>query len=197
MAVREEVERIYRELIGLPPEWSEQQRADFVAREQVRIEAIASRAQADLQDRVLSDYRKSHGGASPEYLEHVGMLRQTQVQAEEIALQDLYEQLPVPQDEATVQPEVEWLERQIQGRRGDPDRWRTTFCSDPDHRDLDLIERMWPDQTQAWQFKMGELWKARYEDGLPLPSNASDTLAPELRSLVDRHFAGQGPDPSV
>jgi hypothetical protein len=199
MAVREEVERIYRELIGLPSEWSEQEKAGFIEREQVRIERIASRAQADLQDLALTQYRQSHGGASPEHLEHVGMLRQTQLQAQEIALQELYEQIPSADeddDDLVIESEAAWLERRTAEHRSDPDRWRTVFCSDPVSEDLQLIGHMWPDRPSAWQYKMGELWMARYEDGLPLPSSASDMLAHELQSLVDRHFAEQNQNQS-
>lgn len=214
MSARDEVERIHRQLIGLPPEWSEQQKTDFIAAETTRVERIESQTQATLADHALEQYRKAHDGMSPEYLEHVGMLRTTQLQATEIALAELYEQVP-PREEVVRQlPDGTWVDEDMNvleqadlqylenlrperelgaelqaAQQGRPDRWKTPFCSDPMIEHEERVSRLWPGQGDRFLFKMGELWAARFEDGLALPDSIEEPMAAELEKQVREHLA--------
>jgi len=187
-AIQQIVERVWVNQIGVPPEWSDQEAAEFFQAEADRLSEMIGQLQIETQHAVIRAWREAHQGAEPDYLTQVGLINTARAQAEEIVLsQELYEQ--IPEDDLTAQEQAaqaEW-EAQVaeeetwfqlpQGqdpesvrRRSDPDRWRGVYRSEPAEETESAVETVWPEQTIPFRVWMGLLWQSRIEDGKPVPS---------------------------
>jgi len=183
--IRQIVERVWTENIGIPPEWTGQESSAFFQTEAMRLEERISQLQIDSQQSVIGQWREAHEGRDPDYLSQVGLINTARAQAEEIVLsQELYELIPVDQEEVLDPETGEWDEtnwgRLPEGNeawavaaRRNPDRWQTVFRSDPTEEVETAVETVWPQESLSFQVSMGLLWQARVEDGNPVPAAAA------------------------
>jgi len=187
-AIQQIVERVWVNQIGVPPEWSDQDAAEFFQTEADRLSEMIGQLQIETQHAVIRGWRAAHHGAEPDYLMQVGLINTARAQAEEIVLsQELYEQ--VPEEDLTAQEQAaqeEWeaevREREShfqlpQGedpesvrRRTDPDRWRGLWRTEPTEEVEEIVKAVWPENNAAFRVWMALLWQSRIEDGKPVPA---------------------------
>jgi len=187
-AIQQIVERVWVNQIGVPPEWSDQDAAEFFQTEADRLSEMIGQLQIETQHAVIREWRAAHHGAEPDYLTQVGLINTARAQAEEIVLsQELYEQ--IPEEDLTAQEQAaqeEWeaevRERESQfqlpqgddpesvRRRSDPDRWRGVWRTEPTEEVEAAVEMVWPDHNAAFRVWMALLWQSRIEDGTPVPA---------------------------
>lgn len=75
----------------LPPEWTPQQRQDFLHREAARLSRQAAKLAADMADQAVQEWINRHGD-HPDYLTTAGLVNSATSQATELVLsQELYE----------------------------------------------------------------------------------------------------------
>jgi len=114
-AIRQIVERIWVNHIGIPPEWTQQQAETFLRSEADRLSEMIGQLQIETQHAMIREWRAAHHGAEPDYLTQVGLINTARAQAEEIVLsQELYEQ--VPEEVLTVQEQADQKEWEAEVR---------------------------------------------------------------------------------
>jgi hypothetical protein len=196
--IRDIVDRVYRTL-GLPPEWSPEQQRMFLDHETTRLSRRAAELAAELGETAVAEWTQRMG-RQPDYLTTAGLLNNATLRAREVVLADeLYAQLPEPQDPAATESdpaspsdsslgelraeEVDW---------GNPDRWRTLRRSEPSEAVSALVARVWPTRSDWFTIKAEYLLQARSEDGLELPNSPDSELAHELARLVEDDLRSDG-----
>jgi hypothetical protein len=221
-AIRQIVERIWVNHIGIPPEWSQEQTEAYFETEAARLSDMIGQLQIETQHAVIREWRSAHNGAEPDYLTQVGLINTARAQAEEIVLsQELYEQIPegeeTSEEEAAQEAwEAQVLEEQGWGRlpegdepwavqaRADPERWKGVYRSEPTEETEEAVEAVWPDKSGAFQVWMALLWQSRIEDGKPVPATegiaktqlrgrrSSKDAAAEMEQLVAEELQRHG-----
>jgi hypothetical protein len=180
------VRNVYDQHLHLPPQWTLQQREQFLEGEAARIGRQVAELAAQMGEQAVQDWQR-HNGQAPDYLTKVGLLNNTRSQAMEIVLNnELYDQIPQQDNE---QSEPETLEATIPDRSQVPweRRWTNTrYRTAPSERIEDLVAAVWPapDFSAVFRIKAGYLLASRDEDQLPLPSHRADPLAATLAELV-------------
>jgi hypothetical protein len=221
-AIRQIVERIWVNHIGIPPEWSQEQAETYFETEAARLAGIIEGLQVETQHSVIREWRSAHQGAEPDYMTTVGLINSAMAQAQEIVLsQELYEQIPEDEEtseEAAAQEawEAQVLEEQGWCRlpegdepwavqaRANPERWKGVYRSDPTEETEEAVEVVWPDKSAAFQVWMGLLWQSRIEDGKAVPATeeiaktqlrarrSSKDAAAEMEKMVDEELQLRG-----
>lgn len=188
--IRQIVKDVYSKYLTLPEDWTPQQRTEFLESESLRISRRLAELAAEMGEQYVVDWTAANGRA-PDYMTHAGLLNTAMSAAREVVLQDeLYEQIPVPDDSMDeLEPVVDrslvpWDQR-----------WtRLAYRSDPDETLEALAETVWPDPqfSAVFRIKAGYLLAARAEDLMPLPSRPGEDLATELAAMVYADLRSDG-----
>lgn len=184
--IRQIVGDIYRQHLGLPPEWTPTQQEAFLEGQAARL----TQQIADLADQMgaqaVSDWTQQHG-QHPDYLTKVGLLNTAMSSAKEIVLNnELYEMIPEPDDPPAL--DLDQMSPMVEASQVPwEQRWtRTLYRTDPSEQIEDLVAQIWPapDFSAVFRIKAGYLLAARSEDQLPLPVQPTDPLAAQLAEMV-------------
>lgn len=184
--IQQIVTEVYTTHALLPPDWTHQQRQDFLDREAGRISRQVASLAAEMTDQAVQDWISRHGD-HPDYLTKVGLVNNVTNQAKEIVLsQELYELIPAaPMEDDSLEDssaglpdrsEVPWDKR-----------WtHTAYRTEPTEDQEDLVAAVWPtpDFSALFRIKAEYLIAARAEDQLPLPADRHDPLAAQLAQMV-------------
>lgn len=182
--IRQIVEQVHRDHLGLPADWTSQQQDAFLEQEAARISRQVAELADDLGNSAVKDWASQHGQA-PDFPTHRALLSTARISAMEIVLnQELYELIP-DQDESD-QPEL-MAATYERGQVRWQERWISSdLRSEPDETLEALAETVWPDPEFSVMFriKAGYLLAALAEEDLPLPARPGDPRAMELAPLV-------------
>ena len=176
----------------LPPEWTPQQRHDFLCREAARLSRQVAELAADMAEQAVQDWINRHGD-HPDYLTKVGLVNNATSQATELVLdQQLCELIPPPQDDPLENSTAELPDR---SQMPWDQRWtRTYYRTEPTEEQEELVATVWPapEFSALFRIKAEYLIAARAEDHQALPADRHDPLAAELAQLVyaDLHADG-------
>lgn len=194
-AIRDVVDRMYREHIDLPVEWSPEQRRLFIDRETARLSRRAAELAADLSEAAIAAWTQ-RAGHEPDYLTTVGLTNNATSQAIQTVLtQEVYEQIPTqtdPTEDDLPDPQNPAAPMEVAVDRSNPDRWRTAQRSEPTPAVAALAARVWPTRSDWFLIKAEYLLQTRLEDGLPLPHSPDSELAHELAQLVEEDLRADG-----
>lgn len=99
-AIRRAVQTVYTTDLGLPEEWTEAQRADFIDAEIDKITWMARADAATLGERSIHDWARRHGGQLPNLSTQSALRAQARAQAVRHVLDaELYELIPTEADD--------------------------------------------------------------------------------------------------
>ena len=178
------VAEVYTNHLGLPEQWTADQRERFIETEAARISRRVAELAAQMGEQAVAVWRARQGD-HPDFTTKVGLLNTAKASAMEVVLtQELYELIPEPVEEQATDPgeaipdrsQVPWDQR-----------WtRTYYRSDPSEATEELAARVWPDPdfSDVFRIKAGYLLQARVEDQLALPADRADPLAAQLAQMV-------------
>lgn len=179
--------RVYATSLSLPPEWSPQQREEFLESEATRMTDRVADLEDHLSSHAINEWRRTHNGEFPDLFTKMGMINNSRLQAMEVVLNnELYELIPPEEEE----PSTLWGEDQpIPDRSQTPwdQRWIIPeLRTEPIETIEDLIAQMWPEPgySDLFRIKAGYLLAARDEDGMPLPCDPQEPLAQQLAEMV-------------
>lgn len=185
-AIRSDVERVYRDHVPLPPEWTPEQRTEFLDQQAQRLSQLSAEAAAARGEAAVEEWT-AREGTPPDYLTTVGLLNSSALAArEKVLAEQLYSQIEAePEGPETEEPptEVDF---------SDPQRWRTLRRSDPTAQVIALVERLWPTRSALFQLKAEYLVQARIEDGLEVPQDPTSDLVRQLTELVEDDLRDDG-----
>jgi hypothetical protein len=176
----------------LAPEWTPQQRRDFLDREAARLSRQVAELAAELSEQAIQDWI-SRTGDHPDVMTKVGLVNNATLQAKEVVLtQELYELIPPPPEQ-----DLDESPAPIPDRSEVPwdRRWtHTQYRTDPSEDQEDLVTAVWPDPgfSALFRIKAGYLIAARAEDQLALPSDRHDPLAAQLAQMVYADLRADG-----
>ncbi|MEN4464833.1 hypothetical protein VXE65_22715 [Mycolicibacterium conceptionense] len=183
--IREIVDNVYDQHLNLPPQWTHQQRDEFLEAEAARISRQVAELAAQMGEQAVRQWQTEQG-QHPDYLTKVGLLNTTRAQAMEIVLsQELY--VKIPQDDELSEPPTSQATQPDRLKVPWQQRWtNTAFRLDPTEQIEDLAAAVWPapDFSAVFRIKAGYLLAARAEEQLPLPSHREDPLAATLAPLI-------------
>lgn len=182
--IRQIVEQVHRDHLGLPGDWTSQQQETFLESEAARISRQVAELADDLGNSAVKDWASQHGQA-PDFPTHRALLNTARASAMEIVLnQELYELIPDQEDSDPQEPTAAPIDRdQVRWEQ----RWiNSELRSEPDETLEALAETVWPDPDFSVMFriKAGYLLAALAEEDLPLPVRPGDLRAMELAPLV-------------
>lgn len=183
--IQQIVTEVYTTHDLMPLEWTPQQRQDFLDREAGRLSRRVASLAAEMTDQAVQEWISRHGD-HPDFLTKAGLVNNVTSQAKELVLsQELYELIPAPVEDDSLQDcsaglpdrsQVPWSER-----------WtRTAYRTEPTEDQEDLVAALWPtpDFSALFRIKAEYLIAARAEDLLPLPADRHDPLAAQLAQMV-------------
>lgn len=198
--LRQLVEQTWRTHIGLPEDWSQTQKANFVADEALRISDLIE-TQMQGQGPLVRQWWDEHGEA-PDYLTTVTLIETARRSITEAVLaQELYEQIPHSEQDFPEPVSVEeFQEREalqeqvrLQDAAGDRDRWIDPLRRrDPSSEASELSRQLWPDRSALFRVTGAFLLQARTEDGEPVPTGPSDPLAASFTNQVSQALVAAG-----
>lgn len=195
------VERVWTTDIGMPENWTPEQRQAYLAEQTARIETLIDEAVPG-QGPLVEQYRKTHGTA-PDYLTKVTLINQARAQAREVILdQELYSLIssrpgadePSLSDPVEIAQELADQDARVRAQhRNDPERWKKILhSSEPDREIQELVETLWSGQHVQLQVLAERLMQTRQEDGHRLPTSPTDPLFQEFTSLLDQELVAKG-----
>ncbi|WP_278314992.1 hypothetical protein [Lolliginicoccus levis] len=199
---RDLLDEAYRTHLSLPPEWTDQQKEDYLDREATRLERLYNQVQADLQDTYLREW-KARYDKIPDFLTHAGLVRNSQIEAWNVVLdQEVWSLIEPDEDEEEWMHEEtneEHYQRKLAELYHDPDRWKTPWVETLAEARA-LAETLWPDEDQEFHFLMGEYLTVRTDQQRMVPMSADEPLAiqmaqevrefaPERRRMLDEQIA--------
>lgn len=184
------VAEVYTHHLTLPPDWTPTQRQGFLDKTAATLSRQIAELAAELGEQAVHGWTDEHG-EHPDYLTKVGLLNTATASAKEIVLANqLYELIPPPPE-----PQEQNLEPPSGEALPWTQRWtRTQYRTEPDETVEELVASLWPDPefSALFRIKAGYLLAARAEDQLPLPQQARDPLAVELREMVYQDLRDDG-----
>lgn len=187
------VQTVYSTDLGLPEEWTPEQRDQFLMAEADKISSMASSMAEELWEKAIAVWSRNRNGKTPNHATKVALLEAARAQAAQTVLNnELYDLIET--DETT--PSWETPD-QIPDRAqvGWEQRWTNPAYQSEPSEDLEaLIDRLWPapDFSGPFRIKAGYLTSARAEDGLPLPARPEDPLTAELAQMIYRDLRADG-----
>jgi hypothetical protein len=175
----------------LAPEWTPQQRRDFLDREAARLSRQVAELAAELSEQAIQDWI-NRTGDHPDVMAKAGLVNTATLQAKEVVLtQELYELVPPPaQEDLQSQPPMP-DRREVPWDR----RWtHTQYRTEPSEVQEDLVTSVWPapDFSALFRIKAGYLIAARAEDQLVAPTDQHDPLAAQLAQMVYADLRADG-----
>lgn len=91
-AIHRAVQTVYTTDLGLPEEWTDAQRADFVAAEADKVTWMARADAATLGEHSIHDWARRHGGQLPDLSTQTALRAQARAQAvRQVLSTELYE----------------------------------------------------------------------------------------------------------
>jgi hypothetical protein len=182
-AILTAVQTVYSSDLGLPPDWTPQQRTAFLSAEAEKISAMAASMAEELWEQAIAVWTHTRG-RTPDHATKVALLESARAQAARTVLhRELYEliatdetpppwEIPDPIPQGPVSWEHRWTNPDLQ--------------SDPSAELQTLIDQIWPAPqfSAPWRIKAGWLMAARDEDGLPRPDHREDPLTAELAQMI-------------
>ncbi len=189
------VDNVYTNHLELPPEWTPQQRQDFLDEEASRISVQVDDLAAEMAAATIKQWTQDKG-QHPDYMTTVGMHNTARLQAMEIVLsQELYSLIPEEPDEPPTLLGQDYTQPVPRSQLSWDQRWTR-----PDHRtepteDLEeLTAHLWPDPAYSavFRIKAAYLLASRAEDGLAPPTDPGSPQAHELAQLVYRDLREDG-----
>lgn len=99
-AIHRAVQTVYTTDLGLPEEWTDAQRADFINEEADIITWKARAHAATLGDRSVQDWARRHGGQLPNPATQTALRTQARAEAvRQVLSTELYELIPIEADD--------------------------------------------------------------------------------------------------
>lgn len=98
-AIHRAVQTVYTTDLGLPEEWTDTQRADFIDAEVDKITWMARADAETLGERSIHDSTRRHGGQLPNLSTQTALRAQARTQAVRQVLSELYELIPAEDDD--------------------------------------------------------------------------------------------------
>jgi hypothetical protein len=179
------VQTVYSTDLGLPEEWTESQRTEFITAEASKISSMAASMAETLWEQAITAWSHQRNGQTPNHATKVALLEAARTQAAQTVLNnELYELIAVDETRPPWETPVQALDR---GQVGWQQRWTNpAYQSDPSEDLEALIDRLWPAPAHSGPFriKAGYLMAARVEDDLPLPAHPEDPLTAELAQMI-------------
>lgn len=189
------VAQTYDGPLQLPPEWSPQQRQDFLDSEASRISVQVDDLAAELAAATIKQWTQDKG-QHPDYMTTVGMHNTARLQAMEIVLsQELYSLIPEEPDEPATLLGQDYTPPVPRSQLSWDQRWtRPDYRTEPTEDLEELTARLWPDPAYSavFRIKAGYLLASRAEDGLAPPTDPDSPQAHELAQLVYRDLREDG-----
>lgn len=179
--MRQAVNDVYHRQLGLPQEWTPEQRELFLNLVTARLDNQASELATRLGEDAISQWRAINDGQFPDFTTTVG-LRETALQnaREAIVRQELY--ALIPEAQTGPPPVVAW-----------ENRWRHLhYQSPPSEQIEDLASHVWADRSPMFQVEAAYLLAARAEEGRPLPNSPHHRLAHQLAPLIEEALREAG-----
>lgn len=187
------VQTVYSTDLGLPEDWTEEQRRQFLTAEADKISSMAASMAEELWEKAIAVWSRNRNGKTPNHATKVALLEAARAQAAQTVLNnELYELIATDEttplwetpDPIPDRAQVGWEQR-----------WTNPAYQSEPSEDLEaLIDRLWPapDFSGPFRIKAGYLISARAEDGLPLPARREDPLTAELAQMIYRDLRADG-----
>jgi hypothetical protein len=187
------VQTVYSTDLGLPEEWTDPQRTEFITAEATKISSMAASMAETLWEQAITAWSRQRNGQTPSHATKVALLEAARKQAAQTVLNnELYELIATdetpPPWEIPVQipdrAQVRWAQR-----------WTKPVYQSEPSEDLEaLIDRLWPapDFSGPFRIKAGYLLAARAEDGLTPPAHREDPLTAELAQMIHHDLREDG-----
>ena len=179
------VQTVYSTDLGLPEEWTDPQRTEFITAEAAKISSMAASMAETLWEQAITAWSHHRNGQTPSHATKVALLEAARKQAAQTVLNnELYELITTDETPPPWETLVQLLDG---GQVGWAQRWTNPGYQSEPTEDLEaLIDRLWPapDFSGPFRIKAGYLLAARAEDGLIPPAHHEDPLTAELAQMI-------------
>jgi hypothetical protein len=181
------VQTVYSTDLGLPEEWTDPQRTEFITAEATKISSMAASMAETLWEQAITAWSRQRNGQTPSHATKVALLEAARKQAAQTVLNnELYELIST--DENDNPPPWETPDPILdRAQVGWAQRWTNPVYQSEPTEDLEaLIDHLWPapDFSGPFRIKAGYLLAARAEDGLIPPAHHEDPLTAELAQMI-------------
>lgn len=186
--MRQAVDEVYRQWLGLPTEWTPQQRERFIDQLTSRLDQQAAEMAVDLQAGEVARWTREHQGQHPDHSTSVALYRTSEENAREAVVRsELYDKIPRGDEDSEYQSPppisgVPWDKRWADPR----------FQVEPSEQVQELANRVWPDRSPMFQMMAAHLLAVRLQDGMELPTSHRHVLAVKLVTEVNEELAKIG-----
>ncbi|MHA4855104.1 hypothetical protein L1080_037210 [Rhodococcus sp. MSC1_016] len=190
--IRAEVERIWREHLGVDPAATETELAAQFDEEAARLSELVLQRVGGGQGYLMRNWKAEHPGQDPDVMTTHQLIAQAEHNSREAVLtEELYSQVPeISEEQIARELKIEErIEAEIAARRQarDPDRWRTGMVEVPDLA-RQVVRRVWPSEAMTFRTYAESLIAQRMEDNVKTPLTAADPLADELAQMIDEQI---------
>ena len=179
------VQTVYSTDLGLPEEWTDPQRTEFITAEAAKISSMAASMAETLWEQAITAWSRHRNGQTPSHATKVALLEAARKQAAQTVLNnELYELIATDETPPPWETPVQIPDR---AQVGWAQRWTNPAYQSEPTEDLEaLIDRLWPapDFSGPFRIKAGYLLAARTEDGLIPPAHHEDPLTAELAQMI-------------
>jgi hypothetical protein len=187
------VQTVYSTDLGLPEEWTDPQRTEFITAEATKISAMAASMAETLWEQAITAWSHHRNGQTPSHATKVTLLEAARKQAAQTVLNnELYELIATDETPSPWETPVQISDRaQVDWQQ----RWTNPAYQSEPSEDLGaLIDRLWPapDFSGPFRIKAGYLLAARAEVGLTPPAHREDPLTAELAQMIYRDLRADG-----
>ncbi|BAH56141.1 hypothetical protein [Rhodococcus opacus] len=190
--IRAEVERIWREHLGVDPGATETQLTAQFDEEAARLSELVLQRVGGGQGYLVRNWKAEHPGQDPDVMTTHQLIAQAEHDSREAVLtEELYSQVPeISEEQIARELKIEQrIEAEIAAKRQarDPDRWRTSMVEIPPLA-WQVVDRVWPSEPDAFQGYAAALIAQKMEDNETTPLTAADPLADELAQMIDEQI---------
>jgi hypothetical protein len=187
------VQTVYSTDLGLPEEWTDHQRTEFITAEAAKISSMAASMAETLWEQAITAWSRHRNGQTPNHATKVALLEAARKQAAQTVLNnELYELIATDETPPPWETPVQIPDR---AQVGWQQRWTNPVYQSEPSEDLEaLIDRLWPapDFSGPFRIKAGYLLAARAEDGLTPPAHPEDPLTAELAQMIHHDLRADG-----
>ncbi|KAF0966411.1 hypothetical protein [Rhodococcus sp. T7] len=190
--IRAEVERIWREHLGVDPGATQAELTAQFDEEAQRLTELVLQRVGVGQGYLVRNWKAEHPGQDPDVMMTHQLIAKAEHDSREAVLaEELYSQVPeISEEQIARELEIEQrIEAEIAQRRQsrDPDRWRSGMVEVPDLARR-VVRRVWPSEAMTFRTYAESLIAQKMEDNERTPLTAADPLADELAQMIDEQI---------
>ncbi len=188
--MRQAVNDVYRHQLGLPAEWTPQQRELFIDLVTDRLDGQAAALAMQLGENAIRRWRDIHGGQYPDHATTVGLHATAMQNAREaIVREELYALIPQRSEDQQPHPPGPPV---VQGVPWE-NRWRDLrYRTPPSEAIEELAHHVWAERTPMFRVAAAYLLAARAEEGRRVPRGPRHPLARRLALLIEEELHAYG-----